>query len=219
MWSCSIDIRKRITIFIKQSSCEGCEFNCSEVLNLLGIRVFVSVRRNSGLSGAELLCLKLHFFCLCIWVATFFLAGVSFARYSLGKATVFVKVFLGLCYIQHYHILTSSCWICDNKCQYHLGKKGKLTVLMQYLFCCWILMELSYLLFCAVLIGYSKYTTFSKVLLFYILYLPRDEMAMLIVWLPLKFSVLISVLSSRYPSFVLLSVFLLDILNLSNQGS
>jgi len=61
-WSCSINIRKHITIFIKQSSYEVCEFNCLEVLNLLEIRVFVSVRRNSGLSGAKLFCLKLHLF-------------------------------------------------------------------------------------------------------------------------------------------------------------
>lgn len=60
----------------------------------------------------------------------FFLTGVSFARHSLGKATVFVQVFLGICYIQHYHIFTSSRRICDYKSQYHLGEKGKLTSCM-----------------------------------------------------------------------------------------
>jgi len=59
-WSCSINIRKRTTVFIKQYSYDGRELNCSEMLNLLEISVFVSVRRNSGLSGAKLFCLKLH---------------------------------------------------------------------------------------------------------------------------------------------------------------
>ena len=61
IWSCSISIRKHITVFIKLNSSEGCEFNRSEVLNLLEISVFVSVRRNSGLSGAKLYGLKFAF--------------------------------------------------------------------------------------------------------------------------------------------------------------
>ena len=52
--------KKTYNYFHQAKHFEGFEFNCSEVLNLLEICVFVSVRRNSGLSGAKLFCLKLH---------------------------------------------------------------------------------------------------------------------------------------------------------------
>jgi hypothetical protein len=48
----------------------------------------------------------------------------------VGKATVFVKVFPGICHFQHNHIFTPPRRICDyTVCQYHPGRKGKLLVL------------------------------------------------------------------------------------------
>lgn len=63
-------------------------------------------------------------------LCTSFLAGFSFARYSVGKATVSVKVFPGICHFQHNHIFAPPRRICDySVCQYHSGREGNVLVL------------------------------------------------------------------------------------------
>lgn len=96
---------------------------------------------------------------------TSFLVGFSFARYSVGEATVSFKVFPGICHIQHNHIFTPPCRICDyTVCQYHRGRKG--IFLSSILF---ILLLSSYeddhfincymiQLFCTVIFSYTKVT-------------------------------------------------------------
>ena len=113
-WSCSINLRKHITVFMKQNSYEGCEFNRSEVLNLLEISVFVSVRRNSGLSGATLFCLKFAFILSMYMSCNIFLGRCFICEIFVGKSHSFCQSLswaLWYSTLSHTHFFLLNLWL------------------------------------------------------------------------------------------------------------